>query len=237
MNGSVSYGGNELELFARAVTWKAYIKRRISRYIHGQVLEVGAGQGATTAVLCEGFHDLWLCLEPDRSLASRIQDKLNEAMIPACCRVQSGTIDCLAQGNMFDTILYIDVLEHIADDRTELRQAVRHLQAGGHLIILSPSHNWLYSPFDAAVGHHRRYSRKTLRRVLPEGMEEIELIYLDSVGMLASIANKWLLRNPYPSRRQIMIWDRIMITMSRFLDPCLGYRFGKSILGVWVLNR
>jgi hypothetical protein len=57
--------------------------------------------------------------------------------------------------------------------------------------------------------------------------------YLDSVGLAASLANRTLLRQSIPTARQIMIWDRLMVPMSRILDPLLGYRAGKSILAVW----
>ena len=61
----------------------------------------------------------------------------------------------------------------------------------------------------------------------------MKLLYLDSVGMLASGANRLLLSQAMPTERQILTWDRLMIPVSRVLDPLLGYTVGKSILGVW----
>ena len=56
----------------------------------------------------------------------------------------------------YDTILYIDVLEHIEDDYAEIKHAMGLLTSGGRIIIVSPAHNWLYNPCDKAVGHFRR---------------------------------------------------------------------------------
>ena len=61
----------------------------------------------------------------------------------------------------------------------------------------------------------------------------MKLIYLDSVGLLASAGNRLLLRQSMPTERQILAWDRLMIPVSRVIDPVFGHRLGKSVLGVW----
>jgi len=57
--------------------------------------------------------------------------------------------------------------------------------------------------------------------------------YLDSAGLLASLGNRLLLRQAMPSAAQLRIWDSCLVPVSRGLDRLLGYRLGKSILGVW----
>jgi len=59
------YVGQELDLFALADNWKSYVKAQIAIYLTGDVLEVGAGIGATTAALHDGTARRWVCLEPD----------------------------------------------------------------------------------------------------------------------------------------------------------------------------
>jgi hypothetical protein len=59
------------------------------------------------------------------------------------------------------------VIEHIEDSTAELRRAVDLLAPGGHLLILVPAFNYLYSPFDKAIGHFRRYDKKILKAELP----------------------------------------------------------------------
>ncbi len=148
-----------------------------------------------------------------------------------------GTTEDLVASECFDTILYIDVLEHIDDDRGELTRAAAHLKPGGHVIVLSPAHQFLYAPFDRAIGHFRRYSRSSLRAAAPAGLHETRLVYLDSVGLLASAANRLLLSQSMPTESQILAWDRLMIPLSRLLDPLFMGRAGKSILGVWQRER
>jgi SAM-dependent methyltransferase len=228
-----TYVGTELDLFAAAERWKAYVYRQVKPYLGRHVLEVGAGHGGTTRILCDGDADRWLCLEPDSSLADRLIAAISAGELPDCCEPRIGTLADLGEHEQFDTILYMDVLEHIADDHAELVRAADRLRAGGHLVVLAPAHQSLYTPFDQAIGHYRRYSRSTLRAVGPDGVELARLVYLDSVGLLASLGNRLVLKSSMPNPAQIALWDRLMVPLSRFLDPCLGYSLGKSVLAVW----
>jgi len=230
---AVAYPGGELELFARAANWKAYWAAAVGRFVAGRVLEVGAGLGATAAALCAGTEAGWLCLEPDAGLAARIEDKIRRRELPDNCQVRRGTLRDLPAGERFDTILYIDVLEHIADDRDELRAAAGRLAPGGHLVVLAPAHGWLFSPFDAAIGHVRRYGRAALVGLAPDGLVCRRAAYLDSVGLLLSLGNRLLLRRDLPSAAQIAFWDRRIIPLSRILDRLTGHRLGKTVLCVW----
>jgi len=224
---SASYPGTELELFRHATNWKAYFGRFVKPFLGRSVLEVGAGVGATTAALCDGTQERWVCLEPDPTLAA-------EALtaVPRCCEVIVGTTADLDARPQFDTILYIDVLEHIDDDRGELERATRLLRDGGHLIALVPAHQSLYTRFDAAIGHRRRYDRSMLDAAMPKSLERVVSRYLDSAGILLSLANRFVLRSSTPTPRQVAVWDRVVIPISRIVDPLLGYRVGKSLLEV-----
>ncbi len=230
---SFVYVGTELDLFATAERWKAYVRRQVRPYLGRQVLEVGAGHGGTTRVLCGVEQECWVCLEPDRSLADRLIAAISAGELPDCCEARIGTLADLDDGDRFDTILYMDVLEHIADDRAELARAADQLRPGGHLIVLAPAHQWLFTPFDEAIGHYRRYTRRSLRAAAPDGLALSRLVYLDSIGMLASLGNRLVLKSSMPSSGQIAAWDRLMVPLSTLADPLLGYSIGKSVLAVW----
>lgn len=227
------YGDSQLDVFALASNWKAYFRRLLAGYIGGEVLEVGAGIGETTKALCRGGRARWVCLEPDPAQAERIGSLVRGGQLPSRCEVVVGTAADLVGKEEFDTVLYIDVLEHIEPDREEAATAARLLRAGGHLVVLSPAHPGLFTEFDAMVGHHRRYTKKSLAEVVPAGLKCRELFYVDSVGAIASAGNRYLLRSGRPSSGQVLFWDRLMIPLSRVLDPVFGYRVGKSIIGVW----
>jgi SAM-dependent methyltransferase len=227
-----SYVGSELELFRHARNWKEYYYRQIKAYLGESVLEVGAGMGGTTQVLCRQSHQRWLCLEPDPQLVEALEA---DSVLPPLCEVQQGTINALPQNELFDTIIYIDVLEHIEDDYSEVNQAKSHLKIGGNLVVLSPAHQWLFSPFDGAIGHYRRYNETMYRRLSKANLTLTRVKYLDSVGLLASFSNRWL-KQSMPTLGQIKLWDTWMVPVSRLVDPIFRYKLGKSILGIWQRN-
>ena len=231
-----AYVGKELELFAHAQNWKRYWSGVLKPYLRGDVLEVGAGLGANTRLLRSPAQSRWVCLEPDGQLLQQLRQSQTSAPLPEPCELRQGCVQDLAPEPVFDAILYVDVLEHIADDAAELARAAVRLREGGRIIVLSPAHNWLFSPFDASIGHYRRYSRRSLAaaaRAIP-GLRLERLIYLDSAGLLASLGNKLLLQQGMPTLKQILFWDRTLVPASRLLDPLLSHRLGKSLIGVWV---
>lgn len=227
------YAGGELELFGDARNWKRYLQSQFREYLTGDVLEVGAGLGSTTRVLFPGDSRSWTCLEPDERLASRIRRAVEAGELGEGCEICVGTLADLDPERRFDTLLYVDVLEHIEDDRGEVSAAVDRLRPGGALVVLSPAHDWLFTAFDESIGHFRRYDRGSLRELTPAGARLERFRYLDSVGVAASAANRLVLRSGMPTAAQIRFWDRLMVPISRLVDPLLRYQFGKSVFAVW----
>ena len=233
-NGSAepgfTYVGSELDLFALATNWKEYWVARIRPYLRGRVVEIGAGIGSNTVALASPADD-WTCVEPDARLVERLERRIAE--IGPRVRVIRGTNADIHDSDPFDCAIYIDVLEHIEDDRTELARTAALLRPGGRLIVLAPAHQFLFSPFDASIGHFRRYSRSTLLAAAPPGLAVERAFYLDSVGAIASAANRLALRQSMPTAGQLRFWDSVLIPASRVLDPMLGYHVGKSVVAVW----
>jgi SAM-dependent methyltransferase len=228
-----AYIGSELELFAAATHWKSYVATALRPYLGPRVLEVGAGIGANIPALFTDAVREWVALEPDADQALQISGAITAGKLPAATRVVTGTLDTLHDTSLFDAILYIDVIEHIERDADELRLATQRLAPGGRLIVLVPAHQFLFSAFDAAIGHYRRYSRAGLLEISPPHCRIELLRMLDSVGFFAALANRTVLRASMPTPRQIQVWDRMMVPISRWLDPLTAYRFGKSIVAIW----
>ena len=230
---ALAYVGGELELFARAHNWKAYLSAEICPFLHGDVLEVSAGMGAMTRALAGCAARSWLCLEPDPNLAELLDQQLKALPGPVPRTLRGGLVEDLPETAQFDSILYVDVLEHIERDAEEVRRVSRKLARGGHLIVLSPAHAFLMSAFDRSIGHHRRYDATSLRQLAPPELELVRMRYLDSCGVFASLANRVMLRQSLPTAAQIAFWDQRIVPLSRRIDPWFAHRVGKSILAIW----
>lgn len=231
MNEPFKYPGDELTLFHHAIQWKKYFSRHIKPYIKGKVLEAGAGLGSTTLFLNDGSASQWILLEPDPEMSSILQQKITTQVLKSNSSVVTGTIGHVT--GKFDTIIYIDVLEHIAADDLEITKAAALLNPGGNIIVLSPAFQFLYSPFDKAIGHFRRYNRKAIRNITPAGLQLISNKYYDSIGYFASFMNKLVLHQKYPTLKQVLLWDKWMIPVSKITDRLFFHSFGKSIIAVW----
>src|SRR5262249_39460124 len=116
-----TYIGTELEVFAHARNWKEYVRRKINPYLKGDVLEVGAGIGSNTPIYTsQAQYSTWTSLEPDAALAAHIPS------VPRSERVV-GTLQTIGN-RQFDALMYLDVVEHIEDDASELVLASRVLK-------------------------------------------------------------------------------------------------------------
>jgi len=136
----IPYIGNELHLFQHASNWKKYYARNLNPFIKGDVLEVGAGIGSTTNYLNDGSQRSWLCLEPDSDLFKELEAKTENKELPARCTCIKGIVSDLKTDQKFDTILYIDVIEHIEDDHKNnfIKEISLLLKNNAFLLITTP---------------------------------------------------------------------------------------------------
>ncbi len=128
------------------------------------------------------------------------------------------------------------MLEHIEADRDEVAAAAARLRPGGHLLVLAPAFQQLYSEFDRAIGHYRRYTAATLQALTPPRLAVVHVRYLDSLGACLSAANRLILSKSMPSLANIMFWDRLVVPVSRVADLALGRLVGRSVVCVWQKN-
>jgi 2-polyprenyl-3-methyl-5-hydroxy-6-metoxy-1,4-benzoquinol methylase len=230
------YPGQELDVFALASNWKQYWGSRIFSHIKGHVLEVGAGIGNNTIHLQElsrNMYESWTCLEPDPAFVTQLKQKMAENDSESLTNIVKGTIETTTGKDAYDTILYIDVLEHIYDDASELEKASRILSFKGHLVVVAPALSFLYTDFDKSIGHYRRYTIPSLKRLTPKGCQVVMAAYLDSMGVLASLANRLLLRQNLPTSDQIIFWDKYLVKISLLTDKLSMGKIGKSVILIW----
>ena len=228
---SYNYVGKELEGFEKAVNWKAYWFSKITNYIQGDVLEVGAGIGANVSLLSRSSHRKLTFIEPDPAQCRLLKLKTKNLKNPL--EIINGNLKAINGECKYDCIIYIDVLEHIEKDHLEFISASRLLRPDGYLIVLCPAFNFLFNPFDIAVGHFRRYNKKMYYALPQKNLGIVSITYLDSIGFFASLFNRFFLKSALPSNKQITFWDKYLVHLSKRTDLFLSKFLGKSILGIW----
>ena len=222
-----NYPVEATEKFDNAIFHRKYCMSFIKKFIQGEVLEVGAGCGSFTRDYFNNDLNITLT-ETDQKNYEDLKKLFNKKNNVTICHDKIFDID-----KKFDTILYLHVLEHIEEDRKELESAYEKLNKGGRLIIMVPKHQKLYSNFDKAIGHFRRYELNFFEKNLIN-LERKLLISLDSVGYILYFLNKIFFKDEtFPSSLKIFIWDKIFTPFTILLDFFTNYRFGKCIVAVY----
>lgn len=227
MNSS-QYIGDELPLFSKAIKWKKYWSSLIKFTEEVEnAIEVGAGIGGNIPFLLDKSKNLYL-IEPDSGFCKNYLNKSLEKY--NSIKIVNGTICDLDKEIFSDLIYYIDVLEHIENDKFELQNAASKLNLNGSIFVLVPAHFFLFTEFDRRVGHFRRYTRKSISKIIPSDYRVVRAKYLDSIGFFLGIFLKILPFKILPTEKNIFFWDRYLVPVSKLLDKLLFYKFGKSLL-------
>ena len=179
-----NYPETATERFDNANFHIRYCLSFIKKYIKGDILEIGAGCGSFTRSYVKPEHKNITLTELDNK---NIQDLNQKFKNFKNIKILNKTINNVK--NEYDTILYLHVLEHIKDDQNEIKEAEKRLKSGGHLIIMVPSHQKIYSNLDRAVGHYRRYEKEFFNEKFLN-LKRVNLFSLDTIGYLLYFLNK-----------------------------------------------
>jgi SAM-dependent methyltransferase len=227
----VEYEGRDLEAMAFARNYHAWIRDQFAEFVRGDVAEVGAGDGAFSALLLPLAPRSLTLFEPSAAMHARQPRQLRSA--PWLRRVNAAFgAGGPAHAGAFDCLLYVNVLEHIGDDERELALAFEALRPGGHLCVFVPALPWLMSDFDRRIGHHRRYRRHELRRKLrTAGFAVRRDHYLDCLGVLPWLLCMRLGRRDL-SPAAVVAYDRHVVPALRALETRVRPLIGKNVLAV-----
>ena len=132
-----------------------------------------------------------------------------------------------------DSVVCLNVLEHIKDDRLALSNMDSILGPGGKVILIVPAFKGLYGPIDANLGHYRRYGRRELAALAGRaGLKVRRLNYMNSVGFIGWWMNARVLPRQAQSESQIMIFDRLIVPVMSRIESVVRPPFGQSIFAV-----
>lgn len=202
-----------------------WLYQQIESGLGKSVLEVGSGVGNITQFLCSGDREV---------TATDVVPGYRNILVQKFegnHRVRIGNFDLTAppaeefQSSRFDTVVCLNVLEHIDDDLFALGLMRDVLAPGGKLALLVPAHRALYGNFDRAVGHYRRYEKAELSSKLKEtGFVIQELKFFSMLAMLPWFINGRLLKRDYLPAGQANLADRLvpLLRLERFLGPPCG---------------
>ncbi len=219
----------------KAVNYHRWILGLLEPHVRSPLLEVGFGYGQYTEVLARHVRRLVaLDADPQFIHAARALPRHVELRV---ADITDPTLPHTLGLEEFNTVVCLNVLEHIQDDAGSLRCFRDLLRPGGALLLLVPAHQALYGRMDALAGHCRRYSRRQLRqRLVAAGFSLRQLRYFNPLGALGWWINARFARPRTLSdgfiNRQILLFDRYVQPLSRMLDRLTSPFFGQSLWAV-----
>ena len=217
-----------LDHLATANNFNQWIFEAFEHWLHGEILELGCGMGAYTTLMAEsGWHVTGLDIEQDfvEIAAQRVARCPN-------AHVRRADITQIGDSTRYDTVILLDVLEHIEDDVGLLLSIAARLRPGGRLILKVPALPSIYSEMDEAIGHYRRYDRTTLKaRLVEAGFEPITIQSLNTLGILGWWLNGKVLGRTTPPAAQLSVFNRIIPVVSH-IERILRVPFGLSMLSL-----
>jgi 2-polyprenyl-3-methyl-5-hydroxy-6-metoxy-1,4-benzoquinol methylase len=210
--------------------YNAFLFDLIRPAIGQHVLEVGSGSGTMTHFLRD--RDSVVATDIDGQylhlLARRFEHWTNVKVLPFDL---GGEVPAEIAAKRYDTIICLNVLEHIDGDRQALAHLRDLLEPGGKLVLLVPAHRKLFGTLDEAVGHHRRYSGQDVRALLGEaGLRVEQQIFVNATSIPGWYLNGTILKRRSVPGMQARIAN-LLIPLYR-LEQKLGLPFGLSIIAV-----
>jgi SAM-dependent methyltransferase len=233
--GDIS-GYETLKIFAGANNFNKWLFEQIRSYCRGNVLEIGSGIGNLSELLLQTNNSVTLsdlrseyCLFLNQRFSdnSRFQGVVQLDLVSS--KFERAYPDLIGR---FDTIIALNVIEHIRQDEEAIGNCKKLLTDQGRLIILVPAIQSLYNSLDDELGHFVRYSKKKLSKLLTDCNFNVRKVrYFNSPALLGWWVTGSILRNRRITNSQVNLFNRF-VPIFRILDKPLNQVIGTSLIAI-----
>ncbi len=229
----LDYPSGELDAMAQAHNYYRWILDGWRPLLGRVALEFGAGIGTFSAHLLQEPIERLFLVEPAPALGARLETRFRSH---DRVRVLSGVLEDFRVElgtRAIDSVLSVNVLEHIDNDDATLRAARDILIPGGRLFIFVPAFQFLYGSLDRTFGHVRRYTRGgLLAKVRSLGFDVVSSRYMNLLGTLLWLVAGRVLRQRTLAPGAVALADRMLIPVSSGLERCFRPPFGQNLMVV-----
>jgi SAM-dependent methyltransferase len=225
-----SYDGSDLRVLSEMPNYYDWIMETFAPYVMGNVVEYGGGLGSVSVKLLPLAEHL-IIAEPSFNLASVLEARFSKeprvSVIGQSLEIHAARLS----NDSIDTIVMVNVLEHIENDRQALYHLLRSLKSGGHLLIFVPALQQLMSKLDRIHGHFRRYHKDELMgKVSNAGGTILICRYFDILGIAPWFMLNRLLGNTAFNPTLVRIQDKIVVPMCRRFERAIVPPIGKNVI-------
>lgn len=217
-----------LEDLRGARHYRRWLVRLVAPYLGDAPIEIGSGIGDYAAELSPG-RVTYTATEPDPDRLAVLAERFAADPVVRARRLGLPT----DQTGDHSAALLLNVLEHIADDVAALRSAARLVRPGGAVVVFVPAFNQAMSRFDRLIGHHRRYTRRTLgAAITAAGLPVEQLRYVNPIGLISWFLLMRCARMIPRDTPALRCYDATVIRSAAWAERFVRPPFGQSVLAV-----
>jgi len=221
-----------LETLSTADRFNDEVWSRVQSFIGTDILEVGMGIGIFTEKLLTRGKVFGVEIVPEFVAEARRRLGTRPDLEYLVADIGGKDLPDSLRGRAFDTIVCMNVLEHIEDDRGTLSRFLGLLKPGGKLVLVVPAHQCLFNPLDSNDGHFRRYAAAELREKLrTAGFDVAHESTFNLFGILGWFLNGTILRRKDLPAGQMGLFNKVAPVLF-WLENLVGPPVGLSLLAV-----
>lgn len=224
------YAGHDLEVMADLPNYYDWIIEQFQPYFKGRTMEIGTGIGTISKLILD-YTDELILVEPSAHLTENLPPSIyNSPKVSIYNQTLEQRLPQMAYQSC-DTVIMVNVLEHIEDDGAAIEAVHRVLKPGGRLLLFVPALQFLYSDLDRKHGHFRRYHLAPLAYKLNmHGFKILNKRYFDLLGVIP-----WWLINKLAKKKDFnptmaTLYDRFFIPITKYIERFISPPLGKNIL-------
>lgn len=222
-------GAATLERMAGAPAYNRWMFDRLSRWLGSRILEVGSGIGNLSQFFAD--RDRVVLTDTQPAYRAELERRFGDRPGVTVADLSLPDLPDEVLEERFDTVVCLNVLEHIEDDVAALDAMRRLLLSNGHLVLLVPALPAIYGSLDRTLGHFRRYTRNILRARCAAA--KLELQHLEWFN-LAGIPGWWftgrVLKRTMIPAGPVAVYDKL-VPLFR-LERLLPIRIGQSLIAI-----
>lgn len=204
-------GGRTLETFAQTPRLNDWLYSKLAAGVHGDVLEIGSGIGNLSRLIVADADSVVLSDMEDHYLDGLSQTFAGHDRVAIVRYDLDRPPPPEVASRQFDSIVAVNVIEHIEDDHTLVRRLAGLLRPGGRLLVYVPACPFAYGSLDRALGHFRRYTPKTLSALMRSAsLEPSPPRYLNLLGLFGWIINGRGFRRQRLSETQVALFEKLV---------------------------
>lgn len=226
-NDSFVYEGKDLESMSFAQNYHNWIYENIETELGNKIAEIGSGVGNFTEFLLRNGHARIDAYEPCTKM--HLKNKFSKNPRVKCI---NSNFESVSKGcdDKYDSVIFINVLEHIKHDLDAIMNAHRIIRRGGKLIIFVPALQFLYSNFDRSIGHYKRYQKSELTKLAQNANFKImSCRYFDSLGTIPWFIFMKVMGHGLSSRNTYA-YDTFVVPWLKSVEKIIPPPIGKNLL-------